>query len=267
MPEYQQKCSILALDQLAADVFRLTVQAPRIAEAARPGQFVMVRVDGSLDPLLRRPFSIHRCSDDGSITLLFKVIGKGTEILSKCAFGDQRGDELDIIGPLGKGFQLSDLSIDRPVCLIGGGMGIAPLLFLAEELRGSGREVEKDYILLGARDKDELAPLADAFSALGYAVQLATDDGSIGHHGFIPDLLDFVLPDVDQVYTCGPRLMMENIVRRCQRAEVACQVSLETHMACGMGACLGCTVNGKDGLVHVCKQGPVFNADQLGWNL
>jgi dihydroorotate dehydrogenase electron transfer subunit len=260
MSEFQQKCSILSRDRLAPDVFRLTLQAPKIAADARPGQFVMVRVIDGLDPLLRRPFSIHRSFADGSISLLFKVIGKGTEMLARRCIGDQ----LDLVGPLGNGFEFSD---DRPVCLIGGGMGIAPLLFLAEQLHSTGRETKKDHVLLGARNKDELTPLADEFSALGYTVQLATDDGSIGHKGFIPDLLGFVLPTVEQVYTCGPHLMMKNVVRQCQQAEVNCQVSLETHMACGMGACLGCTVNGKRGLVHVCKQGPVFNADQLEWSL
>ncbi|WP_446008186.1 dihydroorotate dehydrogenase electron transfer subunit [Candidatus Electrothrix sp.] len=258
MSEFQQKCTLLARDCLAPDVVRLTFQAPKIAVTARPGQFVMVRVIDGLDPLLRRPFSIHRSSADGTISLLFKVIGKGTEILAQRCVGDQ----LDLVGPLGKGF---DFSGEQPVCLIGGGMGIAPLLFLAEQLEQSGRETQKDHVLLGARNKDELAPLAEEFSALGYAVQLASDDGSVGHKGFIPDLLDFVLPSVEQVYTCGPHLMMENIVGQCQQAEVSCQVSLETHMACGMGACLGCTVHGKRGLVHVCKQGPVFNADVLAW--
>jgi dihydroorotate dehydrogenase electron transfer subunit len=260
MSEFQQKCSILRRDCLAPDVFCLTLQAPRIAASASPGQFVMVRVTDGLDPLLRRPFSIHRSSADGTISLLFKIIGKGTEVLSRRCIGD----ELDLVGPLGNGFEFSD---DRPVCLIGGGMGIAPLLFLAEHLQSTGRATEKDHVLLGACNKDELTPLADEFSDLGYTVQLATDDGSIGHKGFIPDLLDFVLPTVEQVYTCGPHLMMKNVVRQCQQAEVNCQVSLETHMACGMGACLGCTVNGKRGLVHVCKQGPVFNADQLEWSL
>lgn len=260
MSEFQQKCSILGRDRLAPDVFRLTLQAPRIAAVAQPGQFVMVRVVDGLDPLLRRPFSIHRSLSDGNISLLFKVIGKGTAMLARRCVGD----ELDVVGPLGNGFEFSD---ERPVCLIGGGMGIAPLLFLAEQLHSSGRATKKDHVLLGARNKDELTPLADEFSALGYTVQLATDDGSIGHKGFIPDLLDFILPTVEQVYTCGPHLMMKNVVRQCQQAEVSCQVSLETHMACGMGACLGCTVNGKRGLVHVCKQGPVFNADQLEWSL
>ncbi|MCI5210400.1 MAG: dihydroorotate dehydrogenase electron transfer subunit [Candidatus Electrothrix sp. ATG2] len=260
MSEFQQKCSILGRDRLAPDVFRLTLQAPGIAASASPGQFVMVRVTDGLDPLLRRPFSIHRILAGGNISLLFKVIGRGTEVLARRCIGDQ----LDVVGPLGNGFALPD---DRPVCLIGGGMGIAPLLFLAEHLHANGRETKKDHVLLGARTQDELSPLADEFSSLGYTVQLATDDGSIGHKGFIPDLLDFLLPTVEQVYTCGPHLMMKNVVRQCQQAEVNCQVSLETHMACGMGACLGCAVDGKKGLVHVCKHGPVFKADQLEWSL
>lgn len=229
MSEFQQKCSILSRDRLAFDVFRLTLQAPGIAATACPGQFVMVRVSDGLDPLLRRPFSIHRCFADGRISLLFKVIGKGTELLARRCIGDQ----VDLVGPLGNGFVGNgvgngfEFSDDRPVCLIGGGMGIAPLLFLAEQLHKSGRETEKDHVLLGARTQDELTPLADEFSNLGYPVQLATDDGSVGHKGFIPDLLDFILPTVEQVYTCGPHLMMKNVVRQCQQAEVPCQVSLK----------------------------------------
>ena len=245
---------------MAPDVYRLTLQAPRIAAQARPGQFVMVRVSDGLDPLLRRPFSIHRSFADGNISLLFKVIGKGTDMLARRCIGDQ----LDLVGPLGNGF---DFPGEGPVCLIGGGMGIAPLLFLAEQLHMTGRETRDDHVLLGARNKDELALLADEFSSLGYTVQLATDDGSIGHKGFIPDLLDFILPEMILVYTCGPHLMMKNVVRQCLQAEVNCQVSLETHMACGVGACLGCTVNGKRGLIHVCKQGPVFKAEHLEWSL
>ena len=146
-------------------------------------------------------------------------------------------------------------------------MGIAPLLFLAEQLHRDGRETENDHVLLGACTKDELTPLDDDFAALGCTVQLATDDGSAGYKGFIPDLLDFILPEMAQVYTCGPHLMMKNVVRRCRQAEVNCQVSLETHMACGIGACRGCAVNGKRGMVHVCQHGPVFKAEHLEWSL
>ncbi|MGR0482129.1 MAG: dihydroorotate dehydrogenase electron transfer subunit [Candidatus Electronema sp. V4] len=251
-----QLSRILANDRLTADVFRLTIHAPEIAAAASPGQFVMVQVSSSLDPLLRRPFSIHSRSADGSLSLLFKVIGKGTVLLAQA----KPADAIDLLGPLGKGFDLT--AAEKPVCLIGGGMGIAPLLFLAQELPG------RKYALLGARNREELAPLAKFFADSGCAVQLATDDGSLGHHGFIPDLLDAVLPDVRLVCTCGPKPMMRSVASKCRQAGTPCQVSVETHMACGMGACLGCAVPGRDGsYVHVCKEGPVFNSEELAWAL
>jgi dihydroorotate dehydrogenase electron transfer subunit len=259
MPEFQEKCIVTAVDQLAPDIYRLILQAPDIAGAAHPGQFVMVRVADRFDPLLRRPFSIHQQSADGTIGLLFKALGRGTDILANAA----EGERLDLVGPLGRGF---DLAHKQPVCLIGGGMGIAPLYFLAKRLLITGRVPGQDYVLLGARMRKEVSLLADEFRELGYTVQVATDDGSMGHHGFIPELLGPVLPAVVRVYTCGPRPMMKAIVSRCQRADVSCQVSLETHMACGLGACLGCTVEGVEGnYVHVCKQGPVFYSGEVAW--
>jgi len=259
MVEFQEKCRVASIDQLASDVYRLTVHAPLIAAAAYPGQFVMLRVADRYDPLLRRPFSIHQQSSDGTLGLLFKTIGKGTDILAGVAVGDS----LDLIGPLGRGF---DLTCERPVCIIGGGMGIAPLYFLARQLLLSDRQPERDHVLLGARNREELALLVDDLIDLGYPVQTATDDGSMGQHGFIPDLLDAVLPDVSRVYTCGPHPMMKIIVEKCRQADVSCQVSLETHVACGLGACLGCTVLRADGnYVHVCRQGPVFYGGDVAW--
>jgi dihydroorotate dehydrogenase electron transfer subunit len=123
------------------------------------------------------------------------------------------------------------------------------------------------YILLGARNQAELAPLLAPFAALNCAgLHLATDDGSLGHKGYIPECLTQVLPLVRQVYTCGPQPMMQAVVQRCQQAQVPCQVSVETHMACGIGACLGCVLAGSEGRqVHVCTDGPVFHAEDLQW--
>ena len=247
------------MDQLAADVYRITLFAPAISDAAQPGQFVMVRVVDQFDPLLRRPFSIHQRCADGSLRLLFKVVGKGTDILASV----QVGDLLDVIGPLGRGFTLHS---QGPVCLIGGGMGIAPLGFLARELQKNERECGSDHVLLGARNREEVRLFANEFSALGYSVQVATDDGSMGHHGFVPELLAEVLLEVGQVYTCGPYPMMRTVALQCREADVACQVSLEARMACGLGACLGCTLPGvKQQYVHVCRQGPVFPAGEVAW--
>ncbi len=259
MVEFQEKCHVTAIEQLADDVFRLSLHAPAIAGVANPGQFVMVRVTDQFDPLLRRPFSLHSLTSDG-ISLLFKVVGKGTAMLAN----GQINDLVDLVGPLGQGFAIGDR--DGAVCLIGGGMGIAPLLFLAQRLARLRHPMAADRILLGARNKEEIDSLVCDFSELGYTVQVATDDGSLGHHGFVPDLLADVLPQVTQVYSCGPHVMMKTIAAQCERVGVRCQVSLEAHMACGLGACLGCTVEGPEGLfIHVCKQGPVFDSREVKW--
>ena len=259
MREFQEKCRVSSIEQLSSEVYRLTITAPGILDAAQPGQFVMVRVAEQFDPLLRRPLSIHNFSHDGRMQLLFKVVGKGTAILASV----QVGDHLDVIGPLGRGFELKSKG---PVCLIGGGMGIAPLAFLAGQLKKNGHETGRDHVLLGARNREEVSLLAEEFSELGYLVQVATDDGSMGHHGFVPELLGDIMQNVGHVYTCGPYPMMRSIVQHCLQAGVACQVSLEAHMACGLGACLGCTLPGvKQQYVHVCRQGPVFPAEEVAW--
>lgn len=259
MPEFQEKAKILQKEIITADIFRLTLHAPLIAAAAHPGQFVMIKVDDGYDPLLRRPFSIHQVSSGGNIQILFKQIGQGTAKLAQF----NNGDQVDCIGPLGRGFNLERTS---RLCLIGGGMGIAPLYFLGKRLLQAGQSPENDYVLLGARTQEELGPFANEFLDLGYTVKTATDDGSMGHYGFVTDLLDAVLPEVQCVYCCGPLPMMEIVARKTMAAEVSCMVSMETHMACGLGACLGCTITGADGTyIHVCKKGPVFYADEVGW--
>ena len=259
MPEFQEKASLLHREVIAADIFRLTLHAPEISGTAHPGQFVMLQINDGRDPLLRRPFSIHQVNAGGNMQILFKVVGRGTAQLA----GVLPGHHIDCIGPLGRGFALEQR--DR-LCLVGGGMGIAPLYFLARRLLQTGRMVEKDFVLLGARNRAELSIFVDEFSELGYRVQTATDDGSMGHHGFVTELLDPILPVMKRVYTCGPFAMMKICADKALAVDVACQVSLETHMACGLGACLGCAVTGADGgYLHVCRQGPVFDAREVAW--
>jgi len=259
MPEFQEKSTVVTREQLTAEVVRLTLHCPRISAAARPGQFVMVRAGETLDPLLRRPFSIHKVTHDGNLAILFKVIGKGTRLLATAA----PGSKLDVIGPLGRGFVPDPAG---PHCLIGGGMGIAPLSFLAHQLLTAGGSHANPPVLLGAQTQAELLLLAQEFNELGYPVLTATDDGSLGHQGFVTDLLDSLLPQVRQVYVCGPMPMMRTVAAKCKNAGVACQVSLEAHMACGLGACLGCTVPASGGgYRHVCKDCPVFSAEEVLW--
>jgi len=259
MAEYQENSVVQSSERLAEGLYRLTLRAPRIAAGARPGQFVMVACGDSLDPLLRRPFSIHQVEAGGTIQLLFKVIGRGSRWLAALT----PGQDLSLIGPLGHGFHLATTG---PIALIGGGIGIAPLSFLAHRWRQSFPAGDCT-VLLGGRTGAEIDQLAAEFTLLGCQVHIATDDGSRGHHGLVTELLPPLLHRLTQVFTCGPFAMMAAVASLCQGAGVACETSLEAHMACGLGACLGCAVVGADGQYrHVCKHGPVFQAEEVAWN-
>jgi len=259
MQPQQEKAEIIRREQLTDDLVRLTLQAPAIAGAALPGQFVMARVADGFDPLLRRPFSIHQVTPDGALRILFKVVGRGTARLSQLT----AGLHLDLIGPLGRGFAIEP---GRPACLVGGGIGAAPLLFLAEKLLTRCRPAEIQ-ILLGARTRAEAEALLREFELLDLKVRVATDDGSLGYHGLVPELLARqASPAAEAVYSCGPFLMMKEVARLCKAAGRPCQVSLETMMACGVSACLGCAIPAKTGgYLHVCKEGPVFRAEEVVW--
>ncbi len=259
MTEFQENSKVIDCRSLTRDVYILTLSSPQIAQTALPGQFVMIRVSDMDDPLLRRPFSIYDVSTSGEILILFKIVGRGTRLLSTL----DPGDSVNVIGPLGNGYTLHP---SGNACLVGGGMGIAPIYFLAKKMNMAKREKSNFHVILGARSGDELVPLLDAFNKFDMQIDCATDDGSFGHHGFVTQLLDPVLPNVSQVYVCGPTAMMQIVAEKCLEQNVCCETSLETHMACGLGACLGCTVSGADGqYVHVCKHGPVFKADEIKW--
>ncbi len=260
MSEYQENSVVQKIERLVDTTYRLTLESPRISASAQPGQFIMAACGTTFDPLLRRPFSIHQASAEvGTLQLLFKVIGRGTQLLSTT----RPGDVVSLIGPLGLGFHLAKAS---PVCLVGGGIGIAPLLFLAKKILAQPVSPESCVVLLGARTAAEASQFATAFTELGCEVRIATDDGSLGHHGFVSDLLPPYLSTVQKVHVCGPFAMMASIAGLCRNAAVSCEVSLEAHMACGLGACLGCTIHGAEGhYKHVCKHGPVFNAEEVAW--
>lgn len=262
MSQFQKNVELVRSEVLAKDVLRLTFNAPEIAAAAMPGQFVMVQIAPGQDPLLRRPFSIHQITEDGALQILFKVVGRGTELLAQVP----EGTHLSLLGPLGRGFSLA---APEKACLVGGGMGIAPLLFLASRLSQQVHDGPRPKVILGARNRQELVPLIAAFENIGIKVLAATDDGSFGHHGLVTDVLQGLnLDSAFTVYSCGPRPMMAAINHLCQKKKISCQVSVETVMACGMGACLGCAVALKaGGYAHVCSDGPVFEAGELLWSL
>jgi len=286
----------------------MVLEAPEIAGEAKPGQFVHVRCDDGCRPLLRRPFSIHRIQNSevrgqkskvkGKVTIrdtveiLYKVVGEGTRILIE----KKEGEELNLIGPLGNGFRLPVTSNQLPVVLVAGGVGIASLLFLAEEIK------LPVTVLIGAKTKDQVL-CEDDFKKLGCEVKISTEDGSYGYKGLVTELLKTflsafrTLPEGARshrdgvhsafIYACGPRPMLKGVAEIAGKDNIPCQVSLEEHMACGLGACLGCAIKVKmpdsgcwmpvktsasvQGLgssiqyKRVCKDGPVFDASEVIW--
>jgi len=209
---------------------------------------------------------VHR-ANNSNIEILFEVVGRGSRLLSQ----KKPGDYLDIIGPLGNGFTFREPRTEnREPILIAGGMGIAPLFFLAESLiRGKRSSAYgKIQVLIGAKTKSHILCEKD-FKKLGCDVQIATDDGSKGFKGRATDLLKVLLSTIDHrpstIFSCGPKPMLKELIRITGQYSIPSQISLEAHMACGIGACLGCVVNTKAGYKRVCKDGPVFSGDEITW--
>ncbi|HIC90786.1 MAG TPA: dihydroorotate dehydrogenase electron transfer subunit [Syntrophaceae bacterium] len=263
---FQVETEVVFNHQVGPSYYKIGLRAPEIVHSASPGQFVMVRVSSKLDPLLRRPFSIHRIAkkDSVSFEILYKVVGKGTEIMSSL----RQGDGIDVMGPLGKGFSILPHPKDLPsqiIYLVSGGMGIAPLYALAESAVIDGRK--KVAVFLGGKTKEDILCLDD-LKRLGVEIHISTEDGSLGSKGVVTQLLEERLqipsnPEV--IYACGPIPMLKKVSLISQECHIPCQVSLEAYMACGVGACLGCVIKkrldkGTETYVNVCKEGPVFDA-------
>jgi len=245
---------IISNTEIMPNTHLVWLQAPEIAGIAQPGQFVMVRCEDSHDPLLRRPFSIHRVANGGQIALLFNIVGQGTLWLSQC----QEGNPLDLLGPLGKGFSLQPAS--RRLLLIAGGIGIAPLVFLAQKALN---QVSSITLLTGAPNASLLYPR----SLLPPSINLvtATEDGSEGRKGVVTELIDNFINQADQLFACGPASMYQSIAAQGYLEGKSVQISLEVRMGCGLGACYGCTIKTKRGLRQVCRDGPVFELDDILW--
>ena len=244
---------ILANEAINANVKRMVIEAPQIAEAAQPGQFVHVKKPDSVN-FLRRPFSIADADrENGTITLIYRIVGKGTAEYAAMKVGEA----FSILGPIGNGFALKD---GRPL-LIGGGVGIAPLIYLSRQLKD-----KKPILLIGGKNKDEvfwekyLQEFADK-------IYITTDDGSVGFKGFTVQLLPQILAEnnIEHIYTCGPNIMMEGVAKLAHKHDIDCQVSLEKRMACGIGVCLGCTFEGKltGKRRKLCTEGPVFASKEV----
>lgn len=253
---FLERVTVLANDRVSEGVGLLTLEAPRVARDVRPGQFVHLRIAEGRDFILRRPFSIHRAHAD-RLEILYQVLGVGTRALSLV----ERGDAMDLIGPLGHGWEMpEDLSHALLVC---GGLGAAPMGMLATELAAKGVAVT---VAQGAPSKERLVARG-LFSDVARRHQIATDDGSAGIRGLVTALIEPLLAEDRPhiVYVCGPEAMQRVVAAQAHDAAVRCQVSLERLMGCGIGACLSCVVSTVHGQKRACVDGPVFDAAEVLW--
>ncbi|MHB8845450.1 MAG: dihydroorotate dehydrogenase electron transfer subunit [Nitrospirota bacterium] len=240
---------------------RLVLQAPALASAAVPGQFVMLRVSDSLDPLLARPFGISAVIRKRSIELYYQVVGRGTGLLTAA----KTGSTLALHGPLGNGFPVPEKGT-TPL-LVAGGSGFPPLLYFAS------RHGKQALLFAGSRDRECLPPAAAMkdFRSRVHAVRYATEDGSKGTCGFVTDTLAAYLERGEGagrpvIYACGPRAMLAAVSRLAAQHAVPCYVSMEERMACGLGVCMGCSIAMKaGGYKRACKEGPVFLSTEIDW--
>ncbi len=266
----QVTAAVVSHRRIAPDHYQMRLKAPLIARRARSGQFIHLRCDDSDHPLLRRPLSLLDLdAAAGTIDFIYKIVGLGTSVLSRIPVGAK----VDTLGPLGHPFEIP--AGLKKAYLIGGGVGIPPLYFLAKQLLKSGcRDVTA---FLGARTK-EWVICAAQFRKLGLHVRVATDDGTCGHEGTVVQLLEKTVrtenpdPAGTQLYICGPTPMMAVAAEVARREKISAQVSLEERMGCAMGCCLGCVVEiatesaaSHSRFQRVCTEGPVFDSRKILW--
>ena len=258
---YQQNTDVIFNKSVGPETFLMGLRSGEIVAEAAPGQFVMIQVSPGLSPLLRRPFSICGILGDDLFLVLYRVVGQGTAILSRV----KKGESVSVLGPLGRGFEFPE-GRQRSL-LVAGGMGIAPLLFLAQVI-----ESRHVMFMAGYRSSDEILSI-DEIGLSNMEILMSTDDGTTGHRGPITDLLEAQLginsKGAPVVFACGPLPMLKRVATQTIHHDVPCQVSLETTMACGIGACQGCAVKSASPEIrpyyHVCQDGPVFDVKAIDW--
>lgn len=256
----EQMCTIVEVAKLNEYAYSFTLEVGEMVtkEGLRAGQFLHIQCGEG--HLLRRPISVCLCMEDAphdTARIVFEVRGEGTRWLAQ----RQVGDKLNVLGPLGNGFQITP---EDRLLLVGGGIGVPPLLGQA------AYTAKKATAVLGFRSADR-AMLVEDYQNYCKEVYLCSDDGSMGRHGFVDTQLRDILEkdkDFTAILVCGPKPMLKNVAKVAAEYGVPCQVSLEERMACGVGACLGCAVQMADGTMkHVCKDGPVFDAKEVDWNV
>ena len=271
---YECAGTIQSNECVGEELMVVCISAPKIAQIVQPGQFVHLGIPGMNDHILRRPFSVYSAdAKAGTIDILYQLVGHGTRKMSQVS----ENDEFSVMGPIGHGWQVP-AGVQR-VLLVGGGVGAAPLYMLCEKCIEAGIDTT---VVLGAATHNKLATRARFADLLGCEPMCATDDGTFGHAGFCTELSAELLgagdasetsgttdatkhSQFDWVACCGPAPVMKIVAGQAQKADVACSVSMEEHMACGVGACLGCIVKTKGGNKRACVDGPVFDAQDIVW--
>ncbi len=263
--------SIIFNNQPGPQHLHMAVHLPAEFQDPIPGQFVMIRPIGAGGPLLSRPLSIYnfvRYQNHVTLELLYRVVGRGTELLSQLP----PGGEVKILGPLGSGFRIEKTRSQR--ILLAGGMGVAPITFLAQYLERQVTGKNELNICLGAKNCAEIVGV-ERIKGIPGLLNIATDDGSLGSCGLVTDLLPEITRECDpgktMIYACGPMAMLKALAKQLAPTGIPCQVSIEERMACGVGACLGCAVavQNRRGIREqksVCKDGPVFNIQDICWD-
>ena len=259
----EEPIELVSNREVASNIFLMGLRSSSIAKKASAGQFVMIRVRDGMDPLLRRPFSICGVLDNDIVLILYRVVGRGTNLMADL----KAGQKLSVLGPLGYGFELPKK--EKTPVLIAGGIGIAPLFFLAQSLK------RQDLKFMAGFSASKEIVLGDFMRDIDVNMSISTDDGTEGHHGMVTDLLNEYLrinyktKDMVSLFACGPISMLKKVTGIVTQENLQCSVSLEAYMACGLGACQGCAVKAssmeKREYVHVCKDGPVFSVDAIDW--
>lgn len=254
---FDEKVVIEENQRINEKYFKLVFSSSKLSKKVLPGQFVQVQIEPSLDPFLRRPFSYYRVSGS-RIEILYEILGRGTALFAT----KRKGDRLRIAGPLGKSFT-SKIPGGKKRVLIAGGVGVPPLIFLAERY-------PVDFLLIGTKSKKEVLPKKELQKIRG-KIFYSTNDGSYGTKGFVTVLLEKLIrqesPKNLFIQTCGPNVMMQAVIDIARREAIAGEASIDKSMACGVGSCLGCMVRTPDGWVASCREGPVFAFEKIAERL
>jgi dihydroorotate dehydrogenase electron transfer subunit len=253
---YQELAPIISNQEIIPGINLMWIESTQITSTARPGQFIMIKCDDENNRLLRRPISIYQVNKQ-SFGILFARVGSGTNWLAQ----RRSGEKLNLLGPIGNGFSIERES--KKLLLVAGGIGVAPLCFLANSAIGKGLKVK---LLLGARTACQIFP--EHMLPTGCEIMFSTEDGTIGEKGMVTTLLPRCIDWADQIFACGPLPMLKALSKDYVKffQDKPVQTSLEVRMGCGLGFCYACTIKTRQGLKQVCRDGPVFDINDVIWD-